>query len=299
MYAQQNPHPHFRHYGTEHGLPSPEVYCAFEDSRGYMWFGTDNGASRFNGYTFKNYGPQEGLRSNVVFDIKEDGKGRIWFGTMSGRIYLLEGDTIVPYKYNDVIEAFRNRFDAAGLLHVSEEGSAWVQLNRFGLLHITPQGAIDTITGSTPYSTLAIYIKEAQKAEIIPSSLVYLGKDSIDKLNEARRKLYQHYWEFFSEESSFIKVLPSSYPDYETPAGPGGWENVMRLPSGEWIVISDWNLHCIQDTQIIWTIPYDADITEIISEKNSSLWFCTVKGGGLRRYDDLEALKSNQYDSFP
>ena len=81
--AQQNPQPHFRNYSTEHGLPSPEVYCVMEDSRGYMWFGTDNGAARFDGYEFKTYGAKEGLKDNVVFEIHEDSRGRIWFSTLS------------------------------------------------------------------------------------------------------------------------------------------------------------------------------------------------------------------------
>ena len=58
--AQQNPQRDFRNYSTAAGLPSPEVYCVLEDSQGYMWFGTDNGAARFDGSAFKTYGTREG-----------------------------------------------------------------------------------------------------------------------------------------------------------------------------------------------------------------------------------------------
>ena len=61
--SQPNPQPHFRNYSTQHGLPSPEVYCAFQDSQGYMWFGTDNGVARFDGYAFRTYDAQDGLAS--------------------------------------------------------------------------------------------------------------------------------------------------------------------------------------------------------------------------------------------
>ena len=40
-----------------------------------MWFGTDNGLSRFDGYEFKNYSAIEGLVDPVVFDILEDSRG--------------------------------------------------------------------------------------------------------------------------------------------------------------------------------------------------------------------------------
>ena len=83
----QDPQPAWRNYNTDHGLPSSEVYVAMQDSKGYMWFGTDNGVSRFDGYAFQNYGPAEGLQNNVVFDLQEDQQGRIWMMTMSGNAY--------------------------------------------------------------------------------------------------------------------------------------------------------------------------------------------------------------------
>ncbi|PCI95286.1 MAG: hypothetical protein COB15_12320, partial [Flavobacteriales bacterium] len=62
----------FKHYGVEDGLPSSEVYSAFQDSKGYMWFATDAGVSRFNGYEFENFDASDGLTDNTVFLITED-----------------------------------------------------------------------------------------------------------------------------------------------------------------------------------------------------------------------------------
>ncbi|TNE55574.1 MAG: hypothetical protein EP338_02040 [Bacteroidetes bacterium] len=39
-----------KNYTIEHGLPSNETYQVFQDSRGFIWIGTDRGVSRFNGY---------------------------------------------------------------------------------------------------------------------------------------------------------------------------------------------------------------------------------------------------------
>ncbi len=66
----QNPHPAWRNYTTDHGLPSSEVHCILQDSEGYMWFGTDNGLSRFDGYSFKNFSAQEGLRVCFKFQMR-------------------------------------------------------------------------------------------------------------------------------------------------------------------------------------------------------------------------------------
>jgi ligand-binding sensor domain-containing protein len=67
----------WRNYTTNDGLPSPEVYTVVQDKKGFLWFGTDNGVSRFDGYTFQNFGAKEGLADNVINGIQEDELGRI------------------------------------------------------------------------------------------------------------------------------------------------------------------------------------------------------------------------------
>src|SRR5690606_34592884 len=45
----------FRNYSVEQGLCSNTVWCINQDQQGYLWFGTKNGLSRFDGYNFKTY----------------------------------------------------------------------------------------------------------------------------------------------------------------------------------------------------------------------------------------------------
>ena len=99
----QAPQPVLHHYTVDEGLPSSEVYYALQDSRGYMWFATDRGVSRFNGYEFENFSTKDGLSDNTVFLIFEDFKTRIWYCTYSGRLSYFENDSIHTYKYNDKI----------------------------------------------------------------------------------------------------------------------------------------------------------------------------------------------------
>ena len=80
-------------YNIEHGLSSNTVYSSMNDSKGYMWFGTDKGVSRFNGDNFSNYTVSDGLTDNEVFNIFEDSQGRIWFATFNGQLcYYYNGD---------------------------------------------------------------------------------------------------------------------------------------------------------------------------------------------------------------
>jgi two-component sensor histidine kinase/ligand-binding sensor domain-containing protein len=58
-------------FSTEAGLPGREVYCAFQDPDGFIWFGTKNGLSRFDGESFKTFTTQNGLQSNIVVEISQ------------------------------------------------------------------------------------------------------------------------------------------------------------------------------------------------------------------------------------
>ncbi len=71
-------------YTTTNGLPSNTVYNSFRDSRGYIWFGTDKGACRFDGKNFKIYATEDGLPDNSVIDFFEDIKGRLWLFCFNG-----------------------------------------------------------------------------------------------------------------------------------------------------------------------------------------------------------------------
>jgi len=57
-----------------------------QDSKGFIWFGTDAGANRFNGNYFEQFTVDDGLSDNEVLRIHEDSKGRIWFLTYNGKL---------------------------------------------------------------------------------------------------------------------------------------------------------------------------------------------------------------------
>lgn len=47
---------YFKHFDTGDGLPSNTVLCMTEDSYGFMWFGTKDGACRYDGKRFSRIG---------------------------------------------------------------------------------------------------------------------------------------------------------------------------------------------------------------------------------------------------
>lgn len=73
-----------RAYGEAEGLPSEGVNAIRRDSRGFLWFATDEGLARFDGYDFESYGRANGLPRDAVFDFLETRAGEYWAATSDG-----------------------------------------------------------------------------------------------------------------------------------------------------------------------------------------------------------------------
>lgn len=78
----------FDHYAVENGISQSEIICIHQDSEGYMWFGTQNGLNKFDGYTFESYfydpADTNSISNSWIFDIAEDTYGCLWIATKGG-----------------------------------------------------------------------------------------------------------------------------------------------------------------------------------------------------------------------
>src|SRR5215510_2817896 len=73
-------------YTTVDGLASNAINRIVRDSRGFLWFCTSDGLSRFDGYTFTNYGTDQGLPHGKVSDFLETREGEFWVATNAGLV---------------------------------------------------------------------------------------------------------------------------------------------------------------------------------------------------------------------
>jgi signal transduction histidine kinase/ligand-binding sensor domain-containing protein len=81
------------HAGVNDGLTQGSVYYMLKDSRGFMWFGTQDGLNRYDGHHFRTFRPSLGkngvvlpgtIRGINIFGIVEDTDGNLWIGTEEG-----------------------------------------------------------------------------------------------------------------------------------------------------------------------------------------------------------------------
>jgi ligand-binding sensor domain-containing protein/signal transduction histidine kinase len=78
--------PPFKFYTTSDGLAHDRVNRIVRDSRGFLWFCTSEGLSRFDGYEFKNYTQDDGLPHRAVNDFLETRSGELWIATNDGLV---------------------------------------------------------------------------------------------------------------------------------------------------------------------------------------------------------------------
>src|SRR5262252_2579196 len=126
-------------YTTVDGLANNEINRIVRDSRGFLWFCTSNGLSRFDGYTFTNYGTGQGLPHGSVSDFLETRGGEYWVATGAGLVrfnpqappeprvaYANETGSRSPPMFTVVVPEEENRYSRSiTVLLADHSGTLW------------------------------------------------------------------------------------------------------------------------------------------------------------------------------
>ena len=126
----------FKHYSTADGLVHAAVRKVCQDSRGFLWFGTGSGVSRYDGHEFKEYLSQDTLKSSI-YDIWEDDDGTMWFATY--------GNGLITRKPNDSTVTWMKSHDGflpgiyVTVIFRDDEKNIWLGVDT-SVLVIKPDG---------------------------------------------------------------------------------------------------------------------------------------------------------------
>jgi signal transduction histidine kinase/ligand-binding sensor domain-containing protein/ActR/RegA family two-component response regulator len=89
--AAENRDIRFCQISIKDGLSQNTIRSIFQDRKGFMWFGTQGGVNRYDGYGFKTYthvpDSENSLCDDFVYAILDDPDGGLWFGTGNGLSY--------------------------------------------------------------------------------------------------------------------------------------------------------------------------------------------------------------------
>ncbi|MCB0429857.1 MAG: histidine kinase [Flavobacteriales bacterium] len=190
----------FKHYDTGEGLPGSEVYDVLEDSQGYMWFATDMGVARYDGYAFEAFTTEDGLSDNTIFEICEDGKGRIWFAGFNQRLCYFERGRIHPFVNNDaLIRMINNKSGLILGMVVDANNYIYLGLKSGGYFRITSGGEIISLapnSSPTRYGWYSVPVENDRITFTIKPSefarnyrgYVIEGKDTLQLFDDVTKK---------------------------------------------------------------------------------------------------------------
>ncbi|MGH9598942.1 MAG: ligand-binding sensor domain-containing protein, partial [Terracidiphilus sp.] len=94
---------YFQQLDSADGLAQDSVSLIFQDHKGFMWFATQGGLFRYDGYTLTRYAHDPNRSDSLpddylVTSLADAGDGRLWVGSSSGGLILLdpEADKVIP-----------------------------------------------------------------------------------------------------------------------------------------------------------------------------------------------------------
>ena len=87
----------FHNLSINEGLSQSIVFCITQDRSGYMWFGTEDGLNRYDGYDFmilrNEQSNSNSLSGNGIVSILEDSEGLLWIGTYGDGLNVFDPKT--------------------------------------------------------------------------------------------------------------------------------------------------------------------------------------------------------------
>ena len=121
----------FEHLTSEDGLSQNAGLAIFQDSRGYLWIGSQDGLNRYDGYAFKifKHDPDDAssLSNNSILSLAEDQDGALWIGTWGGGLNRYDPATEKFTRYTTDPNDPASLSDVTiTCIKVDSHGSVWV-----------------------------------------------------------------------------------------------------------------------------------------------------------------------------
>ncbi len=264
-------------------MPSSEVYEILQDRQGYIWFCTDNGVSRYNGYKFENFGALQGLTESVVFHLIEDIKGRIWMQCMSGRMFYFEKDSIYSFLGNKFIEGLKNKQFAKGI-YIDSFGQVFNAIYPNGLFRFSSNGAGEQIIDDKGFNVYQIENKA------LPVSIFnHQDQNGTKELLAQWKNQSQIDVAIFNKKKAFNYKLPF------TSLNEVNFELILLHDHTLLIQICGY-LFCFRKDKLIWQMLYPDRIAAWFENSMGEI-FLGLEHKGIRHYHRLTDIPEEIYET--
>jgi diguanylate cyclase (GGDEF)-like protein len=181
----------FTRLSLEQGLSQSTVLCMFQDSRGYIWLGTEDGLNRFDGIKFTVYkndpADASSLPSNFVWAIDEDAQGNLWIAT--------DGEGLV--KWDRTLNRFVRRADISSryirTLRFGPDGALWIGTRDAGLDRLDVTTGKLTHFGQNPDDPGSLSDNRIYVLHVDTRGRLWVGTDAGLNLLDAERGTFARF----------------------------------------------------------------------------------------------------------
>lgn len=130
---------YIEHLTIEDGLANNSVRTIVQDQEGYLWFGTLNGLSRYDGQQFKTFdyrlSDSTSISNNKIRDLFQDGAGYIWVTTYDNNVHRFDPKTETFINFPSVLGE-RGADLSVHFIEESSPGMVWLYLSGNGCVRI-------------------------------------------------------------------------------------------------------------------------------------------------------------------
>lgn len=259
----------------ENGLPQSTVETMIQDSKGFIWIGTNDGLARYNGYEFKiyrnEYGKKESLVGNYIVKIVEDRYGYIWVGTSSGVSRINTSDNkILNYTEDNGLEDK----NVTGLV-LTSDGDVVVATYKGGLYKYDYQKDKFNKINLKNHKNISSIAKD-NKGNIWVAS-----DNEIDKVDIKNNKVINVYKNNNGTDNSIYKVLVDDDDVWIGTTKKGVFKYDIKNE-----VITNYHHDDNDNSSIIGDY-----VRDIYKDSSGVMWFCTASG--LSKYDSEKNMFVN------
>lgn len=284
-------HPSWHNYTINEGLPSNEIYYMIQDSRHFLWFATNLGICRFNGYEFTRPADTSAMAISSSFQIVEDARGRIWFNRLDGTLWFIERDTVRSWPHNHLAKSFLKKYRPTLRFTVEKDGTVWIPSWGGGYLVVQPDGAQQIVPALNQDATFFAEIE----GQIICAERINQN-DRADLLLRQRLGQTSDVMYLRPEKTVSLGRFPLDHSRHIFGALFGVW----RMKNGDFIGNIFQDFYLIRNNKLIWSGKKDATAKCVLEDVDGSI-LMTVhsdKHRGLLRFPSLEHFQRNKFDNL-
>jgi ligand-binding sensor domain-containing protein/signal transduction histidine kinase/CheY-like chemotaxis protein len=164
---------------AKNGLPQNSVHAIVQTRDGYLWFGTEEGLTRFDGVRFTVFdrGNTPAIRSNYIPCLLETRDGSLWVGTLGGGVVRMKDGRFTRYGVeegltSDMVRALYEDTDGTLWIGTVGGGLNWLRDGRFGALTTRDGLSHDFVRGIVPDGAGGLWLATAGGANHVRSGRI-------------------------------------------------------------------------------------------------------------------------------